>query len=110
MLLGAATAHCLGHLEQPCDIFSHPFDLHQLPRGRFQYRRQTAEPLDQPMGNGIGVLLRHPIKQQQLQQRVILKASFSHCIKTLFQAVTMPCVQIRLFYLPGQTVYFLYAL
>ena len=64
----------------------------QLLRGSLQHLGQAAEMIQQPMGNGVGILPWNAVKQQKLQSLNVRKAVQPLLQKPLLQPVPVSCM------------------
>ncbi len=69
--------------QQNCGILSDAFNRFQFFHAGLKHRMETPKPVQQRMGNGIGILLRHGIKQQKFQNIHIVKSVQSGLQKSL---------------------------
>ena len=76
-------------LEEGCGILTDPFDLQQPLIGGFAHAAQAAEPVNEPMGQLVGVLPGNAVKQQQFQDLMGFKALKPFCQKPRRQAFSV---------------------
>ena len=72
-------SHSIDHSQISGDMLRDTADLHQFLRGSIQHAGELSEMIQQSMGQGIGILPLHTVKQHQLQHIHFIKIIQAFC-------------------------------